>query len=87
MLGGRAYRRREIYDMEWQEVVFPEKEVLIGAPFGGPVAVKRDESKLVKLDTTSMKPQVEIYSSSGRPIGRFPVCALRHDITTVTPRM
>ena len=35
------------------------------APFGGPVALTRDDEALVVLGSGSVKPRVSIYSSAG----------------------
>lgn len=67
----RNYSKRELYTLEWGEEVDLEREVLLGAPFGGPVLVTRDEGKLVKLESKETKPHVRIYSSSGRRLCAF----------------
>ena len=42
------------------------KMVVAGARFGGPVAVIRDEGKLVRLGAEAAHPVLKIFSASGR---------------------
>ena len=41
------------------------KVVLAGSPFGGPLAVVRDEKKILQVSESSLKSQLRIYSSAG----------------------
>jgi len=69
-LGDRNYRKRELYDLNWE--VDLSKHVVTGAPCGGALAVSRDERKIVLLSNTdSLKSQTHIYTSSGVLIKSF----------------
>lgn len=65
LLRNRYYRRIECYNMEWEDIDL-SKMVVAGARFGGPVAVIRDEGKLVRLGAEAAHPILKIFSASGR---------------------
>eukprot|EP00003_Mantamonas_plastica_P023305 TRINITY_DN416_c0_g1_i1.p1 TRINITY_DN416_c0_g1~~TRINITY_DN416_c0_g1_i1.p1 ORF type:complete len:831 (-),score=270.28 TRINITY_DN416_c0_g1_i1:30-2522(-) len=68
----RFYRKREVYTMEWD--VDLENYTLAAAPFGGPVALIRDSSKILRMTNSStVKPTYTIYTSSGIEISQFPM--------------
>ncbi|XP_046684103.1 vacuolar protein sorting-associated protein 16 homolog isoform X2 [Homalodisca vitripennis] len=67
---GGYYRKFEVYSMSWQREVSLESSVLTCAPNGGPIAVMRDRSKVVKIQGSG-KPVIAIFSSSGRLISTF----------------
>lgn len=47
---------------------------LVGAPYGGPIAVTRDQKKLLLVNQgVSLKPTFHIYTSAGRDISSFEV--------------
>jgi len=54
--------------MDWVKDVDLAKYKVAGAPFGGPVALVRDENKIVAVQKQSVKPLISVYSSSGRKI-------------------
>ncbi|XP_054280051.1 vacuolar protein sorting-associated protein 16 homolog isoform X2 [Macrosteles quadrilineatus] len=60
----------EMYNMSWQREVSLESSVLTCSPNGGPIAVMRDRTKLVKVQGSG-KPVIAIYSSSGKLISTF----------------
>ncbi|XP_070536133.1 vacuolar protein sorting-associated protein 16 homolog [Ptychodera flava] len=64
-LGEVFYRKIELYSMGWKDVDLSKYKVA-AAPYGGPIALIRDDSKLVK--TTSAKPIIYIFSASGHEI-------------------
>jgi len=51
--------------MQWEDIDL-SKMVVAGARFGGPVAVIRDEGKLVRLGAEAAHPILKIFSASGR---------------------
>ncbi|KAL6073866.1 Vacuolar protein sorting-associated protein 16 [Balamuthia mandrillaris] len=66
----RHYRKREVYDMKWD--VDLSKVSVVGAPFGGPLAVSRDERKILLLkNEESLKPQTLLFTSAGKPLRPF----------------
>ncbi|KAF2892196.1 hypothetical protein ILUMI_13977 [Ignelater luminosus] len=68
LLGRDLYFRKfEIYTMGWHQDVNMDKVVADAAPYGGPIAVRRDEHKIVKVRGTG-QPVVAIFSGSGKQI-------------------
>jgi vacuolar protein sorting-associated protein 16 len=68
-LHDRYYRKNEIYALEWN--VDLSKYKVVGAPFGGPVAVTRDETKIQLVSKDTIKPAIQIYTSTGQLISTF----------------
>lgn len=69
MLGRDIYFRKfEIYNMSWSHDVNLENYIVVSAPYGGPIAIKRDSSKVVK---ESGQPLISIFSGSGKNIASF----------------
>ena len=67
LLYNRYYRKPELYPMPWKHVDLARTKVA-AAPFGGPVAVIRDDSKIVQLHAESALRKLRLFSSSGRPL-------------------
>ncbi|KAI3847985.1 hypothetical protein MKX03_001097 [Papaver bracteatum] len=57
------YRKLKIYSMQWK-VDFPRSKIVC-APFGGPIAVIRDDAKIVQLLAESALRKLNIYNSAG----------------------
>ncbi|CAL9013237.1 unnamed protein product [Prunus brigantina] len=68
LLYNRYYRKPEIYRMSWKHVELNRNKVAC-APFGGPIAVIRDDSKIVQLGGESAQRKLRIFSSSGHLLG------------------
>ncbi|XP_077989106.1 vacuolar protein sorting-associated protein 16 homolog [Glandiceps talaboti] len=64
-LGEVFYRKTELYSMSWQDVDLSMYKVA-AASYGGPIALIRDDTKIVRA--SSSKPIIYIFSSSGREI-------------------
>lgn len=64
------FRKIEVYTMGWQQEVNLNAVTLTCASYGGPVAVMRDRSKLIKIQGSG-KPVISIYTSSGKLISSF----------------
>jgi hypothetical protein len=64
-LYNRFYRKQEIYTMCWKNVDLSRHKVAC-ARFGGPIAIIRDESKMVQLRAESARAKLLIFSSSGK---------------------
>lgn len=58
--------------MDWFQEVKLENFIASSAPYGGPVALRRDEQKFVKVQGTG-QPTIHIYSGSGKQIASFKV--------------
>ncbi|GAB1599866.1 vacuolar protein sorting-associated protein 16 homolog [Argonauta hians] len=70
-LGDEYYRKTEIYTMDWiiNGNVDLSKNRVAAAPFAGPIALIRDDSKVGRVSTT--KPIVYIYNAAGREISHM----------------
>ncbi|KAK5823097.1 hypothetical protein F5H01DRAFT_129983 [Linnemannia elongata] len=65
-LHDRFYRKQEIYTMLWKQVDL-SKYMLAAAPFGGPLALVRDDRKVLLLQKQQpIKPSIYLYTSSGK---------------------
>ncbi|KAI4381195.1 hypothetical protein MLD38_007293 [Melastoma candidum] len=64
LLYNRYYRKPLLYQMRWRHIDLSRNKVA-AAPFGGPVAIIRDDSKIVQLYSESALRKLRIFSSSG----------------------
>ncbi|XP_017785891.1 PREDICTED: vacuolar protein sorting-associated protein 16 homolog [Nicrophorus vespilloides] len=68
LLGRDLYFRKfEIYSLGWQRDVNVNNVIAVAAPYGGPIAVRRDNKKLVKVQGSGQL-IISIYSGSARHI-------------------
>lgn len=70
-LYNRFYRKQEIYTMCWNNVDLSRHKVAC-AKFGGPIAMVRDESKMVQLRAESARAKLLLFSSSGKLLSSVP---------------
>ncbi|KAG0454964.1 hypothetical protein HPP92_024256 [Vanilla planifolia] len=91
LLYNRYYRKPEIYSMQWGRMDLTRHRVAC-APFGGPIAVIRDDSKIVQLYAESARRKLHIFNSAGvllastvwdRPGGRLVGMAWTDDLVLV----
>ncbi|XP_065839193.1 vacuolar protein sorting-associated protein 16 homolog [Oscarella lobularis] len=69
LLGDVYYRRRVLFTMEWGENdIDLTRFIVAGAPFGGPIALVRDDKKIVRVKSGNLKPLIYIFTASGRII-------------------
>ncbi|KAF8057673.1 VCL1 [Scenedesmus sp. PABB004] len=71
--GDSFYCQEHLYDLHWQDVDL-EVQRVAAAPFGGPLAVMRDESALVVVPRGAPaggRPVVRIFSAAGALLGSF----------------
>lgn len=64
LLYNRYYRKPELYQMHWKHVDLTRNKVAC-APFGGPIAVIRDDAKIVQLYAESALRKLRIFNSAG----------------------
>ncbi|KAK6912435.1 Vps16, C-terminal [Dillenia turbinata] len=64
LLYNRYYRKPEIYTLQWKHIDLSRNKVA-AAPFGGPIAVIRDDSKIVQLYAESALRKLRIFNSAG----------------------
>ncbi|EFN53979.1 hypothetical protein CHLNCDRAFT_135924 [Chlorella variabilis] len=77
LVGDAYYSRRELYRLDWGgggsggggsfDLAFMR---VFPAPAGGPIAALRDDSKLVLYVGGFTKPDVQVFSGAGAPLGR-----------------
>ncbi|KAI8834303.1 Vps16, N-terminal region-domain-containing protein [Chytridium lagenaria] len=66
-------RKLDIYDLEWTGIDLSKSRVAC-APYGGPIAVVRDENKLLNLHQNfSARPIIQVFSCAGRLLEQYPV--------------
>ena len=71
VLNNRYYRKQEVYPMCWNGVDLSRHKVAC-ARFGGPIAMVRDESKMVQLKAESARAKLLLFSSSGKLLASVP---------------
>ncbi len=74
-IGQRFYRKREVYDMLWNEGPEPvdlERNLAVGCPLSGPIAVTRDHNKIISVQSGPVRPPIRIFSSSGKLLFNMP---------------
>ncbi|KAL9245057.1 hypothetical protein vseg_018753 [Gypsophila vaccaria] len=64
ILHNRYYRKPEIYAMKWKHLDLSRNKVACAA-YGGPIAVIRDDSKIVQLYAESALRKLRIFNSAG----------------------
>ncbi|KAI1935115.1 Vacuolar protein sorting-associated protein 16 [Ophidiomyces ophidiicola] len=71
-VGDQLYRKVRIYDDVFDEDLELENYIAVGAPYGGAIALYRDENKLQRYrDAQTAKSSIDIYSYSGQRISRI----------------
>ncbi|EEH40515.2 vacuolar protein sorting-associated protein [Paracoccidioides lutzii Pb01] len=71
-VGDRFYRKIRVYDAVFDEDLELENFIVAGAPYGGSIALYRDENKLQRYrDAETGKSYIDIYSCSGQRISRI----------------
>ncbi|GAX81388.1 hypothetical protein CEUSTIGMA_g8819.t1 [Chlamydomonas eustigma] len=67
--GDAFYSRELLYDMMWEDTDLDSKRVCC-SPFGGPIAVVRDERQMVVITSGgSVRPIIRTFAASGRLLG------------------
>jgi len=79
-LGDVYYRKCELYTMEWSGLVDLAKHTVAASPYGGPIALMKDDSRTARV-ATSVKPVISVYTAAGNMISQMrwnsgPVAAL-----------
>lgn len=69
-LGDVLYRKWHVYDMHWLDQIQIEDYHITGAPFGGPIALIRNDRKVSTqlAQATSEKSKLKIFTSAGELI-------------------
>ncbi|KAM7431220.1 Vacuolar protein sorting-associated protein 16 [Porites harrisoni] len=59
-------RKVELYSMEWQDAVDLSRFIVSAAPFGGPIALIRDDKHFARVQGSAInKPIIHIFSTAG----------------------
>lgn len=64
-LGHIYYEKQELYSLEWGDLIDLSKYVVAAAPYGGPLALMRDDSNNPNI-SASVKPMISVYTSAGK---------------------
>ncbi|KAI4132895.1 MAG: hypothetical protein LQ347_002386 [Umbilicaria vellea] len=71
-VGDRYYRKVKLYDAVFDQDLELENYIIAGAPYGGAIALYRDEEKLhAYRGTQAAKSSIDIYSCAGKLIRRI----------------
>ncbi|CAI7634428.1 hypothetical protein N7533_004721 [Penicillium manginii] len=71
-LGDSFYRKIPVYDAVFDEEVELENYIVAGAPYGGAIALYRDDNKPFRLrDSQALRSGIDIYSCSGKLINQI----------------
>lgn len=58
--------------MSWHQEVNIENYIASSASYGGPIAIRRDDQKILKVQGSG-QPIISIFSGSGKQIASFKV--------------
>jgi len=78
-VGADFYRKVELYSMGWTSPqVDIENYSVVGASYGGPLAIIRDDKKIVRVtQNIPPKPIISIYTAAGTLISQIKVSRRR----------
>ncbi|RYP17815.1 hypothetical protein DL765_004299 [Monosporascus sp. GIB2] len=66
-VGDKFYRKTQLYTAIFDQDLDLDNYIVAGAPYGGAIAIYRDETKIVSYRASqSSKPSIDIYSSAGK---------------------
>ncbi|KAI0405337.1 vacuolar protein sorting-associated protein [Xylaria palmicola] len=66
-VGDRFYRKTQLYTAVFDQDLDLDNYIVAGAPYGGAVAICRDETRIVAYrPNQSSKPSIDIYSCAGK---------------------
>jgi len=72
-VGDRFYRKTQLYTAVFDQDLDLNNHIVAGAPYGGAVAIHRDETKIVSYRAAkSSKGGIDIYSCSGKLLKSIP---------------
>ncbi|OTB07118.1 hypothetical protein M426DRAFT_318147 [Hypoxylon sp. CI-4A] len=66
-VGDRFYRKTQLYTEIFDQDLDLDNYIVAGAPYGGAVAICRDDTKIISYQPSkSSKPSIDIYSCAGK---------------------
>ncbi|XP_033732936.1 vacuolar protein sorting-associated protein 16 homolog [Pecten maximus] len=69
-LGDVYFKKNELYAMGWSDVIDLDKFTVASAPYGGPIALYRDDSKTARVQV-STKPIITVFTAAGNQISQM----------------
>lgn len=69
-LGEIYYKKCEVYSMGWSDIIDISKFEVSAAPYGGPIALLKDESKTARVQV-STKPIITVFTAAGKQISQM----------------
>lgn len=64
---GNAFRKIELYTMDWPASINLDNMTIHAAPYGGPIAVVKDPKSFIKLDGgSSARPVIRVFNCVGK---------------------
>ncbi|KAI5864576.1 vacuolar protein sorting-associated protein 16 [Durotheca rogersii] len=72
-VGDQFYRKTQLYTAIFDQDLDLDNYIAAGAPYGGAVAICRDETKIISYQPSkSSKPSIDIYSCAGKLLKSIP---------------
>ncbi|KAI1464741.1 vacuolar protein sorting-associated protein 16 [Daldinia caldariorum] len=66
-VGDRFYRKTQLYTAIFDQDLDLDNYIVAGAPYGGAVAICRDDTKIISYQPSkSSKPSIDVYSCAGK---------------------
>ncbi|KAI1808484.1 vacuolar protein sorting-associated protein 16 [Daldinia bambusicola] len=66
-VGDRFYRKTQLYTAIFDQDLDLDNYIVAGAPYGGAVAICRDDTKIISYQPSKLsKPSIDIYSCAGK---------------------
>lgn len=69
---GNNFRKFDVYNLDWLQGANLDNMIVIGAAYGGPIAITKNPALFNQVNTSS-KPLIKIFTSSGSPLGTITV--------------
>ncbi|KAK3602689.1 hypothetical protein CHS0354_017895 [Potamilus streckersoni] len=69
-LGKAYYKKSEVYTLDWDDLIDVSKFVVSAAPYGGPLALMRDDSNNPNIAMV-VKPIITVYTAAGKKISQM----------------
>lgn len=76
---GNNFRKFDVYNLDWLQGVNLENMIVIGAAYGGPIAITKNPAIFNQV-TTSYKPMIKIFTSSGVALGSVTVSLFEYNL-------
>ncbi|KYR01493.1 hypothetical protein DLAC_01480 [Tieghemostelium lacteum] len=81
IIGNSTYSKKEIYSLPWD--IDLKQSIVVGAPFGGPIVVYRDSSKLLEVNSQNSKNIIRIFTAAGYEMSKMMWDSTKGNIVTM----